>query len=99
MRRAEDCMHAIANEIDMQNLQSVNRIPGIHDNGTPTQYVVNTLYWPHTALSVYLVCYFLVPHTHVLCMGSGSATGKKKSGEIGAFFTEIFFFISVVILN
>ena len=43
----------------------------------PTQYVVNTLYWPHTALSVYLVCYFLVPHTHVLCMGSGSATGKK----------------------
>ena len=29
------------------------------------------------ALSVYLVCYFLVPHTHVLCMGSGSATGKK----------------------
>ena len=46
---------------------------------TPTQYVVNTLYWPHTALSVYLVCYFLVPHTyHVLCMGSGSATGKKK---------------------
>ena len=45
---------------------------------TPTQYVVNTLYWPHTALSVYLVCYFLVPHTHVLCMGSGSATGKKN---------------------
>ena len=44
---------------------------------TPTQYVVNTLYWPHTALSVYLVCYFLVPHTHVLCMGSGSATGTK----------------------
>ena len=42
---------------------------------TPTQYVVNTLYWPHTALSVYRVCYFLVPHTHVLCMGSGSATG------------------------
>ena len=41
------------------------------------QYVVNTLYWPHTALSVYLVCYFLVLHTHVLCMGSGSATGKK----------------------
>ena len=41
---------------------------------TPTQYVVNTLYWPHTALSVYRVCYFLVPHTHVLCMGSGSAT-------------------------
>ena len=39
--------------------------------------MVNTLYWPHTALSVYLVCYFLVPHTHVLCMGSGSATGKK----------------------
>ena len=25
----------------------------------------------------HLVCYFLVPHTHVLCMGSGSATGKK----------------------
>ena len=46
-------------------------------HSTPTQYVVNTLYWPHTALSVYLVCYFLVPHTHVLCMGSGSATGKK----------------------
>ena len=46
-------------------------------SSTPTQYVVNTLYWPHTALSVYLVCYFLVPHTHVLCMGSGSATGKK----------------------
>ena len=34
---------------------------------TPTQY------WPHTALSVYRVFYFLVPHTHVLCMGSGSA--------------------------
>ena len=33
------------------------------------------LYWPHTPLSVYRVCYFLVPHTHVLCMGSGSATG------------------------
>ena len=46
-------------------------------NHTYTVYVVNTLYWPHTALSVYLVCYFLVPHTHVLCMGSGSATGKK----------------------
>ena len=29
-------------------------------------------------LVVYLVCYFLVPHTHVLCMGSGSATGKKN---------------------
>ena len=28
-------LHAIANEIDMQNLQSVNRIPGIHDNGPP----------------------------------------------------------------
>ena len=26
-------LHAIANEIDMRNLQSVNRIPGIHDNG------------------------------------------------------------------
>ena len=28
-------LHAIANEIDMWNLQSVNRIPGIHDNGPP----------------------------------------------------------------
>ena len=32
-------------------------------------------------------------------MGSGSATGFFLSGEIGAFFTEIFFKISVVILN
>ena len=29
----------------------------------------------HLSLSVYRVCYFLVPHAHVLCMGSGSATG------------------------
>ena len=28
-------LHAIANEIDMRNLQRVNRIPGIHDNGPP----------------------------------------------------------------
>ena len=55
-----------------------------------------------TALGVYLVCYFLVPHTHVLiCMAYGirQCNRKKKSGEIGAFFTEIFFLISVVILN
>ena len=32
-------------------------------------------------------------------MGSGSATGFFLCGEIGAFFTEIFFQISVVILN
>ena len=32
-------------------------------------------------------------------MGSGSATGFFLSGEIGAFFTEIFFQISVVVLN
>ena len=31
------------------------------------------LYWPHTPLSGYRVCYFLVPHTHVLCMGSAQA--------------------------
>ena len=38
--------------------------------------MVNTICIDHnTALSVYRVCYFLVPHTHVLCMGSGSATG------------------------
>ena len=32
-------------------------------------------------------------------MGSGSATGFFFCSEIGAFFTEIFFKISVVILN
>ena len=38
---------------------------------------------------------------HVLCMGSGSATGFFYAVrlDIGAFFTEIFFKISVVILN
>ena len=49
---------------------------------TPTQYVVNTLYWPHTALSVYRVGYFLVPHTHVLCMGSGSAIGNFYAARL-----------------
>ena len=58
---------------------------------TPTQYVVNTLYWPHTALSVYLVCYFLVPHTHVLCMGSGSATGKKNQVRLVHSLLKYFF--------
>ena len=58
---------------------------------TPTQYVVNTLYWPHTALSVYLVCYFLVPHTHVLCMGSGSATGKKFQARLVHSLLKYFF--------
>ena len=43
-----------------------------------TQYVVNTLYWPHTALSVYLVCYFLVPHTHVLCIVWDQAVQQEK---------------------
>ena len=37
------------------------------------QYSVDCI--DHLLLSVYRVCYFLVPHTHVLCMGSGSATG------------------------
>ena len=54
-------------------------------------YVVNTLYWPHTALSVYLVCYFLVPHTHVLCMGSGSATGKKNQVRLVHYLLKYFF--------
>ena len=66
---------------------------------TPTQYVVNTLYWPHMALSVYRVCYFLVPHAHVVMYGIRQCNRIFLSGEIGAFFTEIFCQISVVILN
>ena len=41
--------------------------------GTLTQYVVHISYGPHTPLSVYWGCYFLAPHTRVLCMVSGSA--------------------------
>ena len=45
------------------------------------------------------MCYFLVPHTHVLCMGSGSATGKKIQVRLVHSLLKYFFLISVVILN
>ena len=54
---------------------------------------------------LHLVCiwgwYFLAAHTHVLCMGSGSATGFFPAPRFifFAFFAKIFFQISVVILN
>ena len=51
-----------------------------------------------TPISVYLRVIFLAPHTHVLCMGSGSATGFFLRW-VSALFAKIFFFISVVILN
>ena len=66
---------------------------------SPANLFTVTCHTKWSRSGVYRVCYFLVPHTHVLCMGSGSATGFFLSGEIGAFFTEIFFQISVVILN
>ena len=50
-------------------------------------------------LSVYRVCYFLVPHTHVLCMGSGSATGFFYQVRLVHSLLKYFFQISVVILN
>ena len=60
------------------------KLPGLP---TPTQYVdvVHISYGPHTPLSVYWGWYFSAPDTHVLCMGSRTATG--------------IFQISVVILN
>ena len=33
-------LHAIANEIYNRNLHCVNHIPGIHDNGPPTDHIV-----------------------------------------------------------
>ena len=42
---------------------------------TPTQYVVHISYGPHTPLSVCWGWYFPAPDTHVLCMGSRTATG------------------------
>ena len=59
---------------------------------------------------LHLVCiwgwYFLAAHTHVLCMGSGRATGFFSGAEISgiaidfsAFSAKIFFQISVVILT
>ena len=67
-----------------------NRDNGASDFWTLTAYSISNLestsYGPHlhsmwSILCIdhirHLVCYFLVPHTHVLCMGSGSATGKK----------------------
>ena len=35
VRSYAKAVHAIANEIDKRNWQSVNHIPGIHDNGPP----------------------------------------------------------------
>ena len=37
------------------------------------------------------MCYFLVPHTHVLCMGSGSATGKKNQVRLVHSLLKYFF--------
>ena len=55
--------------------------------GRGLTYTVNGPYGPHTPISVYLRVIFLAPHTrtHVLCMGSGSATGFFSCGEISAF--------------
>ena len=68
--------------------------------------MVNTLYClDHIRHLVCIECViFWYPHTHVLCMGSGSATGffyqvRLVHSSLSAFFTEIFFQISVVILN
>ena len=36
--------HAIAYEIYKRNLQSVNHIPGIHDNGRPVTSDFNSVY-------------------------------------------------------
>ena len=50
-----------------------------------------------------LVCiwgwYFLATHTHVLCMGSGSATGFFPALSAFFGFANNFVYISVVILN
>ena len=69
---------------------------------TRTQYVVNTLnttqirHWN----GAHLDCYFLVAHTHVLCMGSGSAVGLHASGEIGVFvLPDASFLFQAVILT
>ena len=55
------------------------------------------LYWPHTALSVYRVCYFLVPHTHVLGQKKKivmlpSPDQNLKIGSVGQDFFFFFFF-------
>ena len=39
--------------------------------------VLDPPYGPHTALTVYLTCLHMAPHTHVLSMGSGSAREAK----------------------
>ena len=36
--------HAIAYELDKQNLQSVNHIPGIHDHGPRVTFDFNSVY-------------------------------------------------------
>ena len=59
-------------------IQAIIRWP-TYGTGTPTVYTVMwSMNGPHVDL-LHLVCiwgwYFLAAHTHVLCMGSGSATG------------------------
>ena len=55
---------------------------------------------PHTPFSVYLRMIFLAAHTHVLCMGSGSAIGVFPAPRLVHSLLKYFFiFISVVILN
>ena len=51
----------------------------------------------YSHISVYLrVIFFGTPYAYIV---SGSATGFFSCGEISAFFSKTFFFISVVILN
>ena len=64
---------------------------------TPTQYVVHTDHILH--LVCIWECYFLAPHTHVLCMGSGSATGIFPAPRLVYSLLKYFFQISYVLLN
>ena len=41
----------------------------------------------------------MAPHTHVLCMGSGSATGVFPAPRLVHSLLKYFFQISIVILN
>ena len=62
-------------------------------------YTVSGPYGPHTRLSVYLrVIYFGTPYTCVM-YGIRQCNRSFSGAEISAFFTEIFFQMSVVILN
>ena len=61
---------------DLLTVNELNAFMHAHTTHvTPTQQVVHTDHILHLVLVCIWGWYFLAPHTHVLCMGSGSATG------------------------